>query len=452
MKTKIYRVFVCIFGCTAILSGCIYNFVTPISLTNGSWTTANPRLALQPNGTKHIVWQEQGLNGSGQIAQIIIYERTKIGEDDLHYAFIPPTGYDYLAPDVAVTDSGYAYVVWQKKSQSDPSIRYGCYDIVPPEGSVARLCQELTIDPVSQIIDTPIVVARGAIVYALYNTEATTGIRIRYRQLRILDDSYGWASSLSTFMDKSYQAAIDSMGKLHITWTRFGGPFPSIYYNSNASVDIDNNMNRLRLLDDNASGSKIAIAGSSPEEAFVMYEVCIPCRIYLHHCSISSCSNPMTETDLPYDPDPDSWNTYGGDIGISSNILFITFAATNSETGFGNNEIYLYSFPSSSLDRLTNNSISDRVPNVEDGGGSPVVSYLSGAEPDISLLIWDQMSGARKIKEIENYSLFFYDHKMVGKNGWVAGIWLDDFNGDDDTPTPWLAFNAYLVNLPMIVK
>ena len=230
------------------------------------------------------------------------------------------------------------------------------------------------------------------------------------------------------------------------------GSFLAIYYNTNASVDAEGNMNRLRLLDDNASGSSIAIAGTSPEEAFVLHEVCIPCRIYLHHCGISSCSNPMAETDIPYNPDPDSWNTYGADLGVSSNILFIAFAATNSETGFGNNEVYLYSYPSASLDRLTNNSVSDHAPLVEDGGGSPVVAFLSGADPDFSLMIWDQLSGSRKIKDIENNSLFTYDHKMVGKNDWVAGIWLDQFSSGDDTSTPWLSFNAYMVDLPLIVK
>ena len=162
MKTKRLLPFLCILICFTVLAGCVFDFVNPMPLSSGLMTASNPDIDIQSDGTKHIVWQERRITGIGQETQVIIYKRTKVGENDLFYTFTPPAGYAYVSPDVAVTDSGYAYIVWRKDNQNDPSLKYGCYDIIPPQGSLEQNCQDLTNDPDPLIVDPPRVVARGS--------------------------------------------------------------------------------------------------------------------------------------------------------------------------------------------------------------------------------------------------------------------------------------------------
>lgn len=453
MKTKFLLTCVLTLGLSAVLGSCVFGIGTPVAISNGIYEAKYPALALQPDGTKHIVWQQTQIIGIGQTTESIMYRRTNFGEADLQYSYSPPAGYEYNAPDVAVTDGGYAYLVWVKINKNDPGDKSGCFDIIPPQGATALLCRELSDYTFSTHIESPPKVeARGEFVYSVFNAPFETGgIRVRFRQLRILDDSSGWVSPASNYRDFAYSIAIDSLHKLHVVWSRNIGGFITNYYNSNASVDASGNMNRLRTLNSPGTANmRIAVGGTPTEEAFAVFSDTMNHSITAYHCGVVTCSNPMPSFDVPMD---DSWYPYNSDLAVINNYLYLTFHGYNADTGLSNSEIFTYIYPSANPPtRLTVDINNDIYPHIEDGGNAPVITWINGDGDDYSIKVYDQTNGIRTVRELENLATFAGSEELVAKNGWVAGTWMDYYSVSDTTTSVWFGFNAHLLNLPLVVK
>ena len=458
MKIKRLFGFFCLLTCLSVFAGCVNQYGIPKQISSGIMNAGYPVIGIESNGTKHIAWVEERITGIGQQTYVIIYKRTTFGETGTQYQFTPPTNFFYSKPDIAVTENGIVYLVWMKYHESDPDEVYGCYDIIPTSGPFTPSCNQLS-DYASEsykIVDPPKVSANGNEVYAIYNVPYEldfNGKRLRYRQLgSILDDYAGWVSHPSIYMDHSYQLAVDSNGKAHVTWLQYNGAQNAVLYNSNVTVDGFNGMNDQRVLSSNGNYNNITITGSPSEEVFISYRALEPVySIRIDHCAVSSCVMPISSVTVPLDPTIEPWSAWYLDAGAANNSLYLTFRGRNDLTSGSDYEIFFYTYPSSSSPtRITNNDYEDYDPMIASSDGIPVVGWVSDIGDRYGRYIWDSFTGIRKVSE--SFVAYDDDGDLASNGEWVAGAWTDFYDEEDTTNTIWLAFNAYMVDLPLIVK
>ena len=91
-------------GCATHITGPIYLAVDPTA----NFGASEPAIALAGDGTRHYAWIECA-NGCR-----LIYSRMRLGRELHRLTFSPPVPGDfYRSPDIAVTSSGDAYIVWR---------------------------------------------------------------------------------------------------------------------------------------------------------------------------------------------------------------------------------------------------------------------------------------------------------------------------------------------------
>ncbi|MHB8134724.1 MAG: hypothetical protein ACYDH1_10920 [Anaerolineaceae bacterium] len=459
MKSKRTILFIFVLVCLTMLSGCVNQIGIPLTISSGIMNAGGPVIDIEINGTKHIAWIEERITGIGlENANVIVYLRTIFGETGIRYQFTPPINYDYTSPDIAVTDNGYVYVVWMKMHKTDPDEIFGCYDIIPPSGSFTPTCHQLSDYAFEsyKIVDPPKVAANGNEVYAVYNVPYEIdfhGKRLRYRQLgSILDDYAGWVSTPTIYMDQNYQVAVDSNGKAHVTWLQYNGEDNAVLYNSNVTVDGFNGMNDQRVLASNGNYNNITITGSPSEEVFISYRALEPVySIRINHCAVSNCVMPISSFTVPLDPTIEPWSAWYLDAGAANNSLYLTFRGRNDLTTGLDYEIFFYAYPSSSSPtRITYNDYEDYDPMIASSDGIPIIAWLSDVGTTYERKIWDSFNGIRTVAVTQ--MAYSDDGDIAGRGEWVAGVWTDYYSSTDSTNSIWLAFNAHMVDLPLIVK
>jgi len=457
LKTKRLLPFLCILICFTVLAGCVNQIGIPKRLSSGIMNAGYPAIGIETNGTKHVAWVEERLTGIGQHTYAIIYLRTTFGETGTQYQFTPPSNFFYSKPDIAVTENGSVYLVWLKYHETDPDEVYGCYDVIPPSGPFTPTCHQLSDYAFEsyKIVDPPKVAANGNEVYAIYNVPYELdfqGMRLRYRQLgSILDDYAGWVSQPSLYQDHVYQLAVDSNGKAHVTWLQYDGIRNAVMYNSNITVDGFGSMNDQRLLSTGGNYNNITITGNPTEEVFITYKSNSNSSIHIAHCATTSCVSPISTFMVPLDPAIEPWSTWYLNSGAANNTLYLTFRGKNDLTTGSDYEIFFYTYPSSSSPtRITNNDYEDFDPMIASSDGIPIIAWLSDVGTTYERKIWDSFNGIRTVAVTQ--MAYNDDGDIAGRGEWVAGVWTDYYSSEDSTNSIWLAFNTYMVDLPLIVK
>jgi hypothetical protein len=254
-------------------------------------------------------------------------------------------------------------------------------------------------------------------------------------------------------MDHSYQLAVDSNGKAHVTWLQSNGAQNAVLYNSNVTIDGFNGMNDQRLLysDGFYNNNKITITGNPTEEVFITYRSLSTSTIYIDHCAVNSCVMPISSFTVPLDPTIEPWSAWYLDTGAANNTLYLTFRGRNDLTTGSDDEVFFYTYPSSSSPtRITDNDFEDYSPMIASSDGIPIIAWVSDVGTTYERKIWDSFNGMRTVAVTQ--MAYNNDGDIAGRGEWVAGVWSDYYSEEDTTNTIWLAFNAYMVDLPLIVK
>jgi hypothetical protein len=103
--------------CMLLLAGCTETYPPPAprSLMDVNHTaTADGQLAIamDPTGAKHILRAVCPV-GAANPECTLTYEMTRQGEVGALWYFTPAGGYTFRNPEVTVTDSNVAYLIWQ---------------------------------------------------------------------------------------------------------------------------------------------------------------------------------------------------------------------------------------------------------------------------------------------------------------------------------------------------
>lgn len=435
-----------------MLTACIPNIFPPTPLLsptgNNLDTPGNPvAIAVEPNGRKSVLWLEKG--GDVGVSRLI-YWRTHFGEPTATASLNVNFG---AVPDIAVTDSGVAYLVW---FSSDGPNRTFNYAAMSPDST--------TISPHTlysgDLYNTGLhmqVIARSETVYAVFPGYGC----LYYQQLsptltakKKVSDYIVADSSL-----ENLRVTLDSANKLHVLWVERPNPMGGYHlrYNSNATVNASGDMNQGvnygPFTDSSGDALDITTTGSPPNEFVYMLYRFQAGRLYAASCLANGCSA-ISHNEIFLSSS--SWLISElRAVGIGS-IVYVAFLAINSSTS--NSELFyitnLTANPAEQRITTTDYSKSD-LNMVRVSLGStylPLVGWrrYTPASPYAldDAYIWAPSYGTKKV--FTSASTDRYQGSDLAANGeWVAGVWAADYNG---RVVPFLSGNAYQSNLPLVSK
>lgn len=444
------KIFFLLISGTLTLTACIPSIFPPRPLLSNTGynldTLGNPvAIAIEPNGRKSVFWLEK----EGSIRKLI-YWRTIFGEP-IHTA----TRQDHsaAAPDLAVTDSGTAYLVWYS---SDPPSRPNIfYYAVMSIGSTTITPQELYSGELYSTALHLRVIARGETVYAVFPGHGC----LYYRQLSPTLESRKKVSDYiaSNSSLENLQVSIDSANKLHVAWVEKDNVTGNyrIRYNSNATTTIGGDMNQDRTIGYETPGESLTItnADTPPNEKVYVIKRGNSGRLFVSSCLAVGCPS-MTENEIHLSPS--SWLISElRAVGIGSSV-YVAFLAMNSS--ISNSELfYITNLTANPAEqRITTSDYSKSNLNMVrvqwESAYLPLVGWRRYTPSSPYALddayIWAPNYGLRQI--FTSASSARHQGSDLAANGeWVAGVWAAEYNG---RVVPYLSGNAYQANLPLVSK
>ncbi len=248
-KTIVWTFFLLL---TLILSACVPTTFSPpteIHITDGD-QVEHAVIAVDAAGRSHI---------AGVVADRIVYYRTRYGEPLARFTMAlggTGTNWKQYTPDIAVLDSGMAYVTWVE--QRGGTEKFACYQqipLVPPIGGYDKDCDHL--DGTEQTAGNVQVIARSNTAYAIYDRPYSNGrtTDLWYKRIApkpIVSGRVHWfIENFETVNFYSLDLGIDDGGFLHVgyhyNWTT-GSPPPyaeRLELRSNRSTLADGQMNQI---------------------------------------------------------------------------------------------------------------------------------------------------------------------------------------------------------------
>lgn len=448
-----------------LLTGCINDYPAPAprslhNIYSSATEDGQLAIAIDPSGAKHILRAEcpSGTNPSCEVT----YEMTRVGEIGVLVYLTPAGGYTFRNPDIAVSDSNLAYLIWQNCPADDPTGRscstwYTRSDDMQPH----------VLDLGTHSLSAPILASRGETVYAVH--EVTNGFAsgsvLRY--CRVSDASYICrnASDVPATDDglrrTDAAAAVTSTGALHLAWLAGTGSNRTAYHNDNQGA-LDANMSHLRSLETGPFFAPSMAIESDDGNVFIALaanETTADASdwIKLHYCTPAECATTGSSVliNLPVEK---KWYIFGApSIAADNTNLLLGFAATNTDHPT-QSEIYLTSYtadaesPSASVALPTDlgDYNHDCEPKVAIVSGWPAVGWhicgMGTVRDDVYFL--DIFNGGRVIYASDSNGRGDFD--MAANGDYVAGIWNEQ--RPDGRLETWLAFNANMTYIPLVQK
>jgi len=421
-----------------LLAACIPTFITPFQIVNSLFASLEgPQVAVDSAGRRIIVGVNDGR---------IVFWRTHLGPAEEVITLSAPAEWEQSAPDVAIIDNGTAYIVWDEYN-STLDVHRACQTYIPLTGFFFDTCNQL--DPGFDGGGFQKVVARGSIAYAVYDRYDAPNFSsyLYYRQLAGGTQT-GLVGGTNGYTILNFNQAIDSVGKLHVTWLQINISGMGItWYNSNATVSGGGDMDQdwILLIGTNATDffnpPGIALYSSSGTErvgiAYIFYNT-LTNEVHMDSCIADGCGDQtFLNLSLPYD----NW--------LISDVNMLGIAATYYISFIGNNtdsfyhQVWYYIGPGagqfSQISNTDYNKIDLSMVNVD---GVPMMSYRRESTTIFQPFIWDAFNYERQVA----YWTCQAGTSELYANGQIAaGVW----NACGDT---WYSTNAYISMLPMTHK
>ena len=413
-------------------------------------------------GKKHIARTECPI---GTITNCrLIYTTVINGQPHNEFSLFPVAGENYLDPDIVVTDSGIAFIVWRWYNRGGNG-KYEDWWLRSDDGSHSR------IDPAYDSAGPPKLAKHFEYVYVAYEVVNGTqgGSALRFRELNPLDSHAGWVAdhTINEYRRTNIHMAVSGDGWLFITFQY------NTYYLYSTNYGLPGDMTVVELVINPiptvTHGVHIDINGAPGTAYMVAVGKVTPGpgvsdQLFITHCPIASCSGSFYVTETVPLSGTDQWDIIGEpDIVSDVNAVFpdnerayISFLARNTATG-GHSDVFSLYYEEGIPGIISVPTNLSNSPSIDE------------TEPSIGLMWsifavagWRKDLGSGNFGDAVEFDSLDYELRTVrsstsGRAGydmacnadWGSGIWNELTNG---RITPWVVFNTIPIFLPVIKK
>ncbi len=464
-KTIVWTFFLLL---TLILSACVPTTFSPpteIHITDGD-QVEHAVIAVDAAGRSHI---------AGVVADRIVYYRTRYGEPLARFTMAlggTGTNWKQYTPDIAVLDSGMAYVTWVE--QRGGTEKFACYQqipLVPPIGGYDKDCDHL--DGTEQTAGNVQVIARSNTAYAIYDRPYSNGrtTDLWYKRIApkpIVSGRVHWfIENFETVNFYSLDLGIDDGGFLHVgyhyNWTT-GSPPPyaeRLELRSNRSTLADGQMNQIWVITPSEYTDQDISVSLSFYQDGTTQRVALASgfhpgsvdQIYISSCEANGCGN---KQDVMVDL-PTSWDTSSiiDDVEILGldDTLFLSFIGDDNTAPTGAPQVYYTNaFDTSVILEPSDGSATFKfdleMTAVKNRVKSPfVIPVMAWAESNFitaSHYVAGFYTPAVKISE-DNCPETMVSGNIASNDMYLSGVW-------DACSDTWFSTQAWTAQLPLINK
>lgn len=432
-------------GCSTYIHAAI-----GLPITEPGYQSAEVSIAVDLFGVKHIARTECPISGSDPCK--LIYTRVKPGLAGLSetvYSWLPIAGQSVHDVDIAVTDSGIAYIVYHYDGRPGATVSSELWAMRSDQLEIPVL-----VEGTYNVDSKPIVVARWDTVYVVYNA----GVYIRY--MRLNDGANGWVDHTPGTSFVVHEAAVGWNGALYVIYYHV----LELKYADNYGITGDMT-NHLLLASYSNEKPDIDVNGN-PETVYVIYSQALTGpgasdSLYLDHCIASSCTS-MTHETINLDPSL-HWKISGNpqviaDRGLDAtlgNFAYYIFTAHNA--GDLIDEVF-EGFYKAGITTPDPFAVTDTPDTEADPHACLMWSYI----PVFSWREYLSVSFFGDMYEQDIYPYVYTTQRLVRHTttgaaeidmacnaDWGAGIWNEETGVGKQA---WVSFNSYPAMLPIIMK
>ena len=458
MYKKLFQLTSLIVLAALLFSGCASTILAPRPMAlAGGQRAGHPALAVESNGTKHLVWVEYSPASAN-----LVYTRTHFGAPELQIQIDPPEGNIYTHPDIAVDGMGNAFIVF---SQCEFIACRDQYAVIPEDSSGAAPDVLDLATGLAPSNSKTSVIARDNWVYAVYEmplliarasdnvseSSAAQGNGVYYHQLQ------GGSRAGKVLVDLNYQAedaspGIDANGDLFValkaTHISTNEASIRVYSNVGLSGDMD-----AELFTSAVTGyqSSPSLAIGSDGAIYVAYarQSGAEQQVYVRELGVFNTTVPygsITNWELLGDPQV---TTIGAD-------FYTVFSARNSASS--DYEIWGLRENVTNVAQITDNLDQDGVPQLSrmtvEGSQWPVFGWRTFIDSGGSTCYGDGYLGFLSVQKV-------YEGKdacgnsgqdLVAAGEFAGAVWMDVQAPLNTIQVPWVSFNAYGNYLPVVMQ
>ena len=423
---------------------------------------------MDQNGIKHIV----GLKDNR-----VVYFKGSVGvptyQFTIGWGLLPPgtdtSTWKQYQPEIGVLDNGTAHIVWWEH-HGNLTQKIACHYEVPTIYDPTDLisCRKLD-EPAIYTTGLVRVIAKGNTAYAVYDRLHSSGYvdSVWYKKMEELSTT-GLVVSYLDVLEEAYiysmDLDIDNNGKLHLAYIdEANSSNPRLNYRSNATTNMDGSMSQIWAIAFGGTGLQANVQPSIDfYDDLVMivsvWEISGNQVIYVDRCDIIDCDPHLTFLTSSVNED---WNSSSEILEVKGLESFgnytLSFIGHNDLSS--NDQVWYWVSPfSGNPTQVTDTTYAKSQLNMVDGF-IPVVGFVENwqvSDPIISYLekvsIYDIENGLREVgtyvcpglSKFNSSDMASYVDLMADSIP-VAGVW--SYCG-----TTRFSTNAYLINLPIIIK
>ncbi len=427
------------------VSGCSKYIHAAIRLpiTEPGYESDEVAIAVDFAGVKHIARTECPVSGGDDCK--LIYSRVQTGLPGLSetvYSWLPISSEQVYDVDIAVTDGGYAYIVFRWDGRSGA--------VVDSELWVMRsdlLGAPVLVEGTYKVNGKPIVVARGDVVYVVYDADVGTRHYVRYKRLNDFGAG-GWVEFVADTDYAVHDAVVGWNGTLYVVYYHM----LELKYADN--YGITGNMTNHILISAYSNDTPDIDVNGDPEMVYIIFEKDASSgddELFLAHCLASSCSG-ITSVKFPLAAGL-GWEITGNPQVISDMISTAYYIFTASNTSTYNQNVYVGNYqvgqPVTAPLQGTVTGENETDPRIcLMWSVSPVISWRidQGGGYYGDVFEFDFVAGARQVRDT---TTGMAESDLSCNADWGAGIWNEETPIDKQA---WVSFNTYPGLMPMIKR
>lgn len=450
MKPKLLLIIPVLFTLSFVTGCTVPAYFRPavaLPITEVDYQSGEVAIAVAPSGIKHIARTECPLTGSDPCK--LIYTLVNVGLPGFSTTaenYLPAAGEQVANPDIVVTQSGIAFIVYRLNGRSGATVASELWARRSDTWDTPIL-----VEGGSEVIGNPIATALGEMVHVTYTYLNGAHHAIKYARLNDLAQAGIIESAADADFDL-VDAVTGSGGSLFVIYK---SGVDLRYADNVGLVGLPTDMTKHLTVDSTVNDKPDISVGGEPETVYIIYSKAHPGtsdELLIGSCPASTCPA-VTSVAMPLDP------TLHWSIQVDSQIVansstdtYYVFGATNDDNSNVNGFVGDYVVGEVSID------IPYRGTDTPENESSPRMCLFLDMFPagtwriDLgtgyygNLYEFDFLNGFRQLRQTST-SVGEYDTACEAE--WFGTIWNEENAGIRQA---WVDFNAYATYMPMTIK